>query len=103
MCACTDWLTAFSRVRAMVWFGRVYEQSTFPYHEPAPNTQWRGRRLRLVDTAGIRRKGRWDYKDKLERLAVEEALRAVRYANVRPFPHVCVCAYWGRTLEGMTG
>lgn len=51
-----------------------------------------------MDTAGIRKKGRWDHKDKLERLAVEEALRAVRYANVRPFYHVVrplprVCVY----------
>ncbi len=43
---------------------------------------YQGRRLRLVDTAGIRRKGRQDHSNHLEQLSVDEALRALRYANI---------------------
>jgi len=43
---------------------------------------YRNHRLRLVDTAGIRKTGRQDHSNVLEQLSVTEALRAVRYANV---------------------
>ena len=43
---------------------------------------YQNRRLRLVDTAGIRKTGRQDHSNVLEHLSVTEALRAVRYANV---------------------
>ena len=42
--------------------------------------EWRGRPLRLVDTAGMRRPARMDAK--LERMAATDALRAVRSAEV---------------------
>ncbi len=42
--------------------------------------QWRGRRIRLWDTAGMRRKAK--VKEKLERLSVADALRAIRFADV---------------------
>ncbi|MBX9931460.1 MAG: ribosome biogenesis GTPase Der [Methylobacterium sp.] len=42
--------------------------------------EWRGRRIKLHDTAGMRRKARID--DKLEKLAVSDGLRAVRFAEV---------------------
>ena len=42
--------------------------------------EWRGRRIRLHDTAGMRRRARID--DKLEKLAVSDGLRAVRFAEV---------------------
>ncbi|MEK7244578.1 MAG: ribosome biogenesis GTPase Der [Pseudomonadota bacterium] len=41
---------------------------------------WRGRALKLVDTAGLRRKAR--VVEKLERLSVGDTLRAVRFAEV---------------------
>jgi GTP-binding protein len=41
---------------------------------------WRGRRLKLFDTAGLRRRAR--VVEKLEKLAVADALRAVRFAEV---------------------
>jgi GTPase len=43
-------------------------------------TLWRGRRLKLFDTAGLRRRAR--VVEKLEKLAVADALRAVRFAEV---------------------
>jgi GTP-binding protein len=43
-------------------------------------TTWRGRRLKLYDTAGLRRRAR--VVEKLEKLAVADALRAVRFAEV---------------------
>jgi len=43
-------------------------------------TIWRGRLLKLFDTAGLRRRARVE--EKLERLAVADALRAVRFAEV---------------------
>jgi GTPase len=43
-------------------------------------TEWRGRRLKLFDTAGLRRRAR--VVDKVEKLAVADALRAVRFAEV---------------------
>ena len=41
---------------------------------------WEGRKIRLFDTAGMRRRAR--VTDKLERLSVGETLRAVRFAEV---------------------
>jgi GTP-binding protein len=43
-------------------------------------TTWRDRRLKLFDTAGLRRRSR--VVEKLEKLAVADALRAVRFAEV---------------------
>jgi GTP-binding protein len=43
-------------------------------------TVWRDRRLKLFDTAGLRRRAR--VVEKLEKLAVADALRAVRFAEV---------------------
>ncbi len=42
--------------------------------------EWRGRPVKLFDTAGLRRKSR--VQDKLEKLSVADALRAVRFAEV---------------------
>ncbi|GAC1341572.1 MAG: ribosome biogenesis GTPase Der [Beijerinckiaceae bacterium] len=42
--------------------------------------EWRGRPLKLFDTAGLRKRARID--DKLEKLAAADALRAVRFAEV---------------------
>jgi GTP-binding protein len=42
--------------------------------------EWRDKRVRLFDTAGMRRKAR--VVDKLERLSVADALRAIRFAEV---------------------
>lgn len=41
---------------------------------------WRGRRIKLFDTAGMRRKSR--VQEKLEKLSVAEGLRAIRFAEV---------------------
>ncbi|MBX3576064.1 MAG: ribosome biogenesis GTPase Der [Rhizobiaceae bacterium] len=41
---------------------------------------WNGRRIKLFDTAGMRRKAR--VQEKLEKLSVAEGLRAVRFAEV---------------------
>ena len=43
-------------------------------------TTWRDRRIKLYDTAGLRRRAR--VVEKLEKLAVADALRAVRFAEV---------------------
>jgi len=42
--------------------------------------EWGGRKITLWDTAGIRRKGK--VKEKLEKLSVTDALRAVKFAEV---------------------
>src|SRR5690606_32872933 len=42
--------------------------------------EWEGRTINLVDTAGIRRRAR--VTAKLEKLAVGDALRSIRYAEV---------------------
>ena len=42
--------------------------------------EWRGRKLKLFDTAGLRRRAR--VVEKVEKLAVADALRAVRFAEV---------------------
>jgi len=41
---------------------------------------WRGRPFRLIDTAGLRRRGR--IQEKLEKLSVGDTLRAIRFAHV---------------------
>jgi GTPase len=41
---------------------------------------WRGRRVRLFDTAGMRRKAK--VQEKLEKLSVADGLRAIRFAEV---------------------
>ena len=46
----------------------------------AVDWHWRDRRFRVFDTAGLRRKARVD--GKLEKLAVGDALRAIRFAEV---------------------
>jgi len=43
-------------------------------------TEWRGRKLKLFDTAGLRRRSH--VTDKVEKLAAADALRAVRFAEV---------------------
>jgi GTP-binding protein len=55
--------------------------------------EWRGRAIRLFDTAGLRRKAR--ISEDAERLSVSDAIRAIRFAEVvvllidaeRPFEH----------------
>ncbi|WP_062204690.1 ribosome biogenesis GTPase Der [Aureimonas sp. AU12] len=42
--------------------------------------EWRGRRIKMFDTAGLRRKAR--VQEKLEKLSVADALRAIKYAEV---------------------
>ena len=42
--------------------------------------QWKGRQIKLFDTAGLRRKSKVD--GKLEKLSVAETLRAIRFAEV---------------------
>ncbi len=42
--------------------------------------EWRGRRMKLFDTAGMRRKSR--VQEKLERLSVADGIRAIRFAEV---------------------
>jgi len=42
--------------------------------------QWRGRPVRLVDTAGLRRKAKVD--DPLERLSAIDAMRAIQFADI---------------------
>jgi len=44
------------------------------------DVNWKGRALRVFDTAGLRRRSRIE--DKLEKLSVSDALRAVRFAEV---------------------
>jgi len=46
----------------------------------AVDVTWKGRPLRVFDTAGLRRRSRID--DKLEKMSVSDALRAVRFAEV---------------------
>jgi GTPase len=46
----------------------------------AVETTWQGRQFRLFDTAGLRRRSRIE--EKLEKLSVADALRAVRFAEV---------------------
>jgi GTPase len=46
----------------------------------AVDLDWRGRRLRIHDTAGLRRRSRIE--EKLEKLSVADALNAIRFAEV---------------------
>ena len=46
----------------------------------AVDIDWQGRKFRLFDTAGLRRRSRVE--EKLEKLSVADALRAVRFAEV---------------------
>ena len=46
----------------------------------AVDVEWKGRPFRVFDTAGLRRRSRIE--DKLEKLSVSDALRAVRFAEV---------------------
>jgi GTP-binding protein len=46
----------------------------------AVDVQWEGRRFRVHDTAGLRRRSR--VQDKIEKLSVADALNAVRFAEV---------------------
>jgi len=46
----------------------------------AIDAQWQGRRLRLVDTAGLRKRAKVE--DKLERLSAADTKRAIDYAEV---------------------
>ncbi len=46
----------------------------------AVDWDWRGRPVRLIDTAGLRRKAR--IHERLEKLSVGDALRAIRFAEV---------------------
>ncbi len=46
----------------------------------AVDLQWRGRRLRIHDTAGLRRRAR--ITEKLEKLSVADTLGAIRFADV---------------------
>jgi len=46
----------------------------------AVDATWKGREFRVFDTAGLRRRSRIE--DKLEKLSVSDALRAVRFAEV---------------------
>jgi GTP-binding protein len=46
----------------------------------ADDWEWRGRRLKIFDTAGMRRKSR--IQEKLEKLSVADGLRAIRFAEV---------------------
>ncbi|MDX8514742.1 ribosome biogenesis GTPase Der [Mesorhizobium captivum] len=41
---------------------------------------WRGRRMKLFDTAGMRRKSK--VQEKLEKLSVQDGLRAIRFAEI---------------------
>ncbi|RUW72667.1 MULTISPECIES: ribosome biogenesis GTPase Der [unclassified Mesorhizobium] len=41
---------------------------------------WRGRRIKLFDTAGMRRKAK--VQEKLEKLSVQDGLRAIRFAEI---------------------
>jgi GTP-binding protein len=41
---------------------------------------WRGRRIKLFDTAGMRRKAR--IQEKLEKMSVSDGLRAIRFAEI---------------------
>ena len=44
------------------------------------DTEWRGRAIKIFDTAGLRKRARID--DKVEKLAAADAIRAVKFAEV---------------------
>jgi len=58
---------------------------------------WQGRRVRLVDTAGIRRKARVE--GALERLSVQDAIRALTFAEVVVLVMDATCALETQDLQ----
>jgi GTPase len=46
----------------------------------AADWEWQGRKFRLVDTAGLRKKGKIN--DPIERMAVDDSLRAIRLSQI---------------------
>jgi GTP-binding protein len=59
--------------------------------------EWQGRRVRLVDTAGLRRKARVE--DGLERLSVQDAIRALTFAEVVVLVMDATCAFETQDLQ----
>jgi len=58
---------------------------------------WDGRRVRLVDTAGLRRKARVE--GGLERLAVQDSIRALTFAEVAVLVMDATCAFETQDLQ----
>jgi GTP-binding protein len=58
---------------------------------------WQGRRIRLVDTAGLRRKAKVE--GGLERLSVQDALRALTFAEVAVLVMDATCAFETQDLQ----
>ena len=58
---------------------------------------WQGRRVRLVDTAGLRRKARVEVG--LERLSVQDAIRALTFAEVVVLVMDATCAFETQDLQ----
>jgi GTP-binding protein len=58
---------------------------------------WQGRRIRLVDTAGLRRKAKVEAG--LERLSVHDALRALTFAEVAVLVMDATCAFETQDLQ----
>ena len=58
---------------------------------------WNDRRVRLVDTAGLRRKARVE--EGLERLAVQDAIRAITFAEVAVLVMDATCAFETQDLQ----
>jgi GTP-binding protein len=58
---------------------------------------WNGRRVRLVDTAGLRRKARVE--GVLERLSVQDAIRAITFAEVVVLVMDATCAFETQDLQ----
>jgi GTP-binding protein len=58
---------------------------------------WQGRRVRLVDTAGLRRKAKVE--QGLERLSVQDALRALTFAEVAVLVMDATCAFETQDLQ----
>jgi GTP-binding protein len=58
---------------------------------------WQGRRVRLVDTAGLRRKARVE--GGLERLSVQDAIRALTFAEVVVLVMDATCAFETQDLQ----
>ncbi|MSO84697.1 MAG: ribosome biogenesis GTPase Der [Rhodospirillales bacterium] len=58
---------------------------------------WRGREIKLVDTAGLRRKAK--VVEKLERLSVGDTLRAVRFAEVVVLMVDATCPFEKQDLQ----
>jgi GTP-binding protein len=58
---------------------------------------WNGRRVRLVDTAGLRRKARVE--GVLERLSVQDSIRAITFAEVVVLVMDAACAFETQDLQ----